>query len=313
MSGFPPRRGGARSPRAPGTCRRRARADLHCHTTASDGTWTPEEAVRRAAAAGLAALGISDHDTLDGIAPAMAAGARLGVEVVPGVEINTRHGGTDVHILGYYVDSGDAGLNRVLAEKRDARRLRLDRMLTRLEAAGIRVPAECVLALAGGGPVGRPHLARALVEAGYASSVAEAFDRYLVPGAPGYVPRDPMTPAEAVRAILAAGGVPVLAHPGLTARDDLIPGLVAAGLAGIEAHHPAHDLKQRRRYAAVAGRLGLIVTGGSDAHGPGGPAHSAEGEDVGTVTVRYEVVRALRRRARDGAGAAGEGARRASW
>lgn len=265
-------------------------ADLHAHTTASDGTLTPPELVAAALAAGLQALGICDHDSVDGVAPARSAAWGSGLEVVPGVEINTSLGELEVHILGYYCRPGDPELTALLARLRDERQNRVVRMVERLRSAGYPVPLERVRELAGEGAIGRPHVARALVEAGHAASEREAFGDLLLPGRPGYVERYKLSPLEAVRSVLAAGGVPVLAHPGLVGRDDLVGELAAGGLRGLEVHHPEHNEEQARHYLAMAERFGLLVTGGSDYHGPG---HGHE-SDLGSVRVPFDTVERLK-------------------
>lgn len=267
----------------------RGRADLHSHTTASDGSLTPAELVAEALRVGLCAVGVCDHDSVDGVAPACSAAAGTSLAVVPGVEINTTYDSLEVHVLGYYVQIEDPDLADLLGRLRAERQNRARRMVQRLEQAGYPVRLERVLELSGGGAVGRPHVARALVEAGYATSEGEAFANFLVPGRPGYVERYKLTPREAVQAILAAGGVPVLAHPGLVGREELIPDLAEAGLVGLEVYHTDHSPEQSRHYLAVAQRHGLLVTGGSDYHGPGHGHLSG----LGHVTVPMETVAQL--------------------
>ncbi|HEY8416255.1 MAG TPA: PHP domain-containing protein, partial [Thermaerobacter sp.] len=236
---------------------------------------TPEERVRMARAAGLAAVGVTDHDTLDGLPAARRAAAETGLELVPGVELSAEVevGGrrVDVHVLGYWVDEADAPLVELLAERRRARERRLARILERLASHGIVLDEARVRAIAGRGAVGRPHVARALVEQGVVSTVAEAFERFLAPGRPGYVPREPLPPARAFAAIREAGGVPVLAHPGLmpSAAWQLLPAWKAQGLLGIEVRHSQHTQAQTETFLRWAEDLGLAPTGGSDCHGPG--------------------------------------------
>lgn len=267
----------------------RGRADLHSHTTASDGSLTPAELVAEALRVGLGAVGICDHDSVDGVDPARSAAAGTGLLVVPGVEINTTYDSLEVHVLGYYIRPADPDLAELLARLRHERQNRVRRIVQRLEQAGFPVRLERVLELSGEGAVGRPHVARALVEAGYAASEGEAFANLLVPGKPGYVERYKVTPREAVQAILAAGGVPVLAHPGLVGRDELISDLAVAGLMGLEVYHTDHSPEQSHRYLALARRHGLLVTGGSDYHGPGHGHLSG----LGHVTVPMETVARL--------------------
>ncbi len=217
---------------------------------------------------GLVALAITDHDTTSSYAPACRAAAAQGLEILPALEINAEEAGRDVHILGYYVDPGQDSLQEALSALRQSRLRRLGEILGRLDELGIPVGRDRVLEYAGGDSVGRPHVARALVEAGHAQDVAMAFDLFLGTGGPAFVPRRSLRPAQAVRLIRQAGGVAVLAHPGLLVDEELVQALVAEGLQGLEVHHPIHSLQARQRLQALAQRLGLLVTGGSDYHGP---------------------------------------------
>lgn len=275
------------SPEGAGNC---GGADLHVHTRASDGVYSPEEVVELARTVGLRAIGICDHDTLDGIEEAQKRGRALGITVVPGIEINTRHEGREVHVLGYYVKP-DEGFCRLLSELREGREKRLERIVTRLEELGLPVDPDQVREIAGEAPIGRPHIARAMVDAGYVGSVIEAFDKYLEVGRPAYFPRHRITPFEAVEAVANAGGIPVLAHPGSTGESELVEELVQSGLKGLEVCHPAHAPEQVIYYMELAERLGLMVTGGSDYHGD----DAAEGCALGGVRVPYETVVQLRK------------------
>lgn len=274
-------------------------ADLHVHTTASDGVLSPEAVVEAAAARGLAAVGITDHDTIAGIGAATrraaelsSAGWRRVPVVVPGVEINTDFGLGEIHILGYFVEWRAGTLARTLERLREGRRSRVRRIAERLGGLGMVVDLDRIVSSAEEGSVGRPHVARALVEAGYVRTAKEAFEKYLARGKPAYVGRERFTPREAVRAVLKAGGVAVLAHPAKEATRELVGDLVAAGLEGIEVHHPDHDRHLVRYYLALAKEQGLVVTGGSDSHGPG----AVHGAAIGSYTVGYDVVEELRRR-----------------
>ena len=271
------------------------RIDLHVHTSASDGLLTPTELAGAVRAGGVEIFSVCDHDTVDGLAAATRAADAAGLTSVPGVEISAFWGAVEFHILGYFIDPTHAALRSFLGATREARHARLRAMLTRLHAMGIGVPPEDVLARAHNGNVGRPHLARTLVERGYVGSVDEAFDRYLGTNRPAYVPRPDVRVRDAIAVIRAAGGIASLAHPGLHQRDEAIPELTAAGLEAIEVYHPHHAVGVARRYRRVAQRHNLLVTGGSDFHGSG------EGDHGGAVGVPclpeadYERLRAAAR------------------
>ncbi len=248
------------------------RLDLHLHTTYSDGSFPPDQVLARAAKAGVTALAITDHDTVDGILPATQAGRLLGIEVIPGVEISSRQEESELHILGYFVDLDDAQFLEQLTRLRESRHKRNPLIIERLRALGLDLTYDEVKELAGTDSVGRPHIARVLMQKGYVQSAKEAFDRYLGDGKPGYVPRELPEPAEAVAWIRDAKGIPVLAHPLWTkARGDrlhaLCEKLKAAGLGGIEVHYSTHTPQQTSEFLTIAKRLDLLITGGSDFHG----------------------------------------------
>lgn len=268
--------------------------DLHVHSSASDGTLPPAAVVQAAWAAGVTALAITDHDTMDGVAEAMAAAERLGIELVPGVELNTDRTYGEVHILGYFIPPDAHGFYSLLAQRREARVQRGLKMVERLQELGFRISFDDVLRVAGGGAITRPHVARAMVEAGCVASVQEAFQRYLYTGGPAYVPRDPFSAFDAVRAILEAGGVPVLAHPGRMTEEgkQLIPALVEHGLQGLECYYPEHSPEETEHFLALAAKYDLVVTGGTDAHGPG----SGHDRRIGSVSVPPGAVEALKER-----------------
>jgi hypothetical protein len=247
------------------------RVDLHTHSTASDGLLAPSQLVWQAHEAGLDLLALTDHDSTEGVAEATATGARAGVQVIPGVEVNTtlpEHRG-EAHVLGYYVDMVDTRFQESLRFIREARVRRAEQIVERLRAQGLDITWEHVRELAKG-TVGRPHIALALMEHGDASSIADAFDKYISPGKPAYVPRYKLSPQDAVHLIRAAGGVPVLAHPGGVTElaEQVLPDLAQAGLLGIECYYGDYDDATVSRLAGIAGHFGLIATGGSDYHGP---------------------------------------------
>jgi predicted metal-dependent phosphoesterase TrpH len=244
--------------------------DLHLHTTASDGRSEPEDLARRAAAAGLRTIAVTDHDTTAGVARTRAAAEPLGLSVEMGIEITAVHAGRDVHLLGYFFDDGHPELAAFLEQQRADRRRRIDLMLGRLRDMGVALDGEAVRAqgVADGKAIGRPALARALVTAGHAKDVADAFDRYLADGRPAFIARQGASPADVVALIARAGGVSSFAHPGKLGLDDLLPGLARDGLTAVEVFHPDHSAAESDRYMALAQGLGLLVSGGSDFHGP---------------------------------------------
>lgn len=244
--------------------------DLHTHTTASDGRCSPAELVRRAVAAGVSVLSVTDHDTVAGCEAADLACGLAGVEFVPGIEITSMADGADVHVLGYFVQLHSPALAAFLSAQRLQRLDRLRMMIDRLASVGIELDRDAILQPAIDDPAkaaGRPWIARALVAAGHVADTNQAFERWLARGRPAFVPRIAAPPEDVVRRIHEAGGIASLAHPGLTARDELIPGLAAAGLEALEAFHVEHDAQTTERYLGLAGRLGLLVSGGSDFHG----------------------------------------------
>ena len=268
--------------------------DLHSHTTASDGRSTPEQLVRRAVAAGVTTLAVTDHDTTAGVGPARAAAQPLGLNIVMGIEITAVVNGRDVHMLGYFFDDGHPELTAFLTAQREDRRRRIEMMIDRLESLGAPVSRASILrnATKPGVSIGRPALARAVVARGYAKDVADAFDKYLGEGRPAYVSRQGASPAEVVKLVGKAGGVASFAHPGKLGLDSLLPELAGAGLAGLEVFHPDHDEVTTAKYLAMASELNLAPTGGSDFHGPG----SGRAECLGTVGITDADLRSLRER-----------------
>jgi len=245
--------------------------DLHAHTTASDGTLSPRELVSAAARRGVRVLAVTDHDSTDGLRDAFDEAAKHPpLTIVPGLEINCDApgaAGAEVHVLGYYVDHEAGWFQDFLREQRVERAARVHRIAARLAELGMPIDAAEVFAIVKEGSAGRPHVAQVMVQRGYVRSVREAFDRYLHANGPANVPRKHLTPAEAVRIIRRAHGVPVFAHPGLADRDALIPELVEAGLMGIEAIYAEHSAAQTAHYKDVCRAHGLVATGGSDYHG----------------------------------------------
>jgi predicted metal-dependent phosphoesterase TrpH len=252
--------------------------DLHSHTTASDGHTAPEELVARAADLGIEVLAITDHDTTNGIAPAVVEAQRRGITVVPGVEISTLAGRDEIHLLGYFVGLEAPALQAVLARTQAARLERARGMLARLAGLGMCVEWERLVEIAGGsGSIGRPHVAESLLEAGYVSSFNEAFDLWIGRGCPAYVERYKLSPEEAICLIRNSGGLAVLAHPYIYDRNGVcktgldlsrwLPRLWAAGLEGIEVYYPNYPRGISRCLLTMAIHYGLLITGGSDFHG----------------------------------------------
>ncbi len=268
--------------------------DLHSHTNLSDGTTTPEENVATAVRLGLAGLGVTDHDTTAPWERARAAAEGTGLEIVPGVEFSAELDSASVHVLGYWVDPDNAPLQDEMDRLRNERDRRAEQIVEKFNELGVAITIARVRELAGEAPVGRPHIARAVVEAGAAADVTEVFDTWLSDAGPAYVPKYAVDPVRAVRLLVEAGGAAVLAHPGLYGRDDegidvaVVERMAAAGLVGIEADHPHHSDEAREHWRQVARDLGLLVTAGSDFHG--------ESKDLllGDATTAAEVVEALR-------------------
>lgn len=272
----PPRQGELHEPRI----------DLHTHTMASDGTLSPAELVELASRRGISVLGITDHDTLDGVAEARRSSqlsdTQTGIHLVPGVELSTTVTGAEVHVLGYFVDESDDELSQTLARFAQGRRRRIEQVIARLRAIGIPLDADVILRHADAGSIGRPHVARALVELGMVRTTDEAFDRYLRKDRPGWVPRDPFSPQDAVRLLADHGVVPVLAHPFSTkAVEQTVRSLIPAGLLGIEVFYGEYDARQHRELLTIATTFELVPTGGSDFHGPG----FREGRELGSVDI----------------------------
>jgi hypothetical protein len=273
--------------------------DLHTHSNASDGSFPPREVVRLAKERGLKALALTDHDTIDGLAEAVAAGREFGVEVIPGVEISARHPSGSIHILGYFLDYESELLAQRLAVLKQARKDRNPQIIDKLNKLGIPVTMEQVEAISGGGQVGRPHIAQALYQSGYVQSFQEAFDIYLGNDGLAYVSKFRFSPEEATAMIRDANGIPVLAHPftlGLHTSETLRPVLKELrdlGLAGLECYYPEHSFGQEALYLYLARELGLLITGGSDFHGDNKPEVS-----LGRITCQpllvYDLVVAMK-------------------
>ena len=276
------------------------RIDLHTHSSYSDGSLSPRQLVQLAKKRRLRAIALTDHDTVAGVEEALQAGNELGVEVVPGVEISAQYTPGTMHILGYYIRASHRELQGALKKLQQARAARNPKIIERLQALGLELTTTEVLDLSAG-QVGRPHIARALVNRGYVSSIDEAFERYLKKGAIAYVEKFRFPPEEAIAIIRRAGGISVLAHPftlGMAKSDELsqlVRGLRKMGLEGIEVFYPNHTEEMAVIYEDVAKRLGLICTGGSDFHG-NFRDHSHLGNTLPGQDLDYRILQALRER-----------------
>lgn len=263
-------------------------ADLHLHTTASDGTLTPRQMVQAAKEVGLSVIAITDHDTVSGLAEALEAGQELDIEVIPGIELSTIDSKQEVHILGYYIDTSCQNLLDVLSQMIHARDTRAVRMIEKLNELGVSITLDRVREISGNEFMGRPHIARAMIEAGYIKEHAEAFTtEYIGSGGRAYVERYKITPEQAISLIHEAGGVAVLAHPGclgdggVLGEEDIVR-YVGFGLDGVEVYYAKHSPEQVEYYKRLALTYGLMMTGGSDFHG-------GEGESLG-VMLKHECV-----------------------
>ena len=257
-----------------------ASGDFHLHSTCSDGVRSPTWVMETAAANGVRVLALTDHDTTEGLAEAGAAAAAAGLRLIPGIELSVDLDGVDAHLLGFGFDIEHGPLQAYLSEQREGRVGRMKRMVRVLGEHGVTVEAERVLEIAGEASVGRPHVARALVEAGYVGSVAEAFDEWLGDGRPGHITRDRLTPGEAIDLLHEAGGVVFVAHPVFLgeAYEEAVATLAAMGLDGMETYYKHYDEETIAAHEALAAKLGLGRSGGSDYHGLGNPNDREIGE-----------------------------------
>ena len=266
------------------------RIDLHAHTNASDGEHPPEELVEIARTRNLAYLGIADHDTIAGLERAVARTHTAGdIEIIPGVEFSTDWEKREIHVLAYMVDYTDAATIALADKFREGRLGRAQKILAKLDALGAPVEFDKVAAIAGDAAIGRPHVARALVDAGHVATIQEAFDKYLASDKPAYVEYESASPHQAVQMIRAVGAVPVLAHPYEVQR--IVPELVQVGLVGLECYYAQYDERQQHELVALAKQYGLIATGGSDFHGLHRMGHMSA---LGEVNVPFEAVEKLK-------------------
>ena len=246
-----------------------SKVDLHLHSTASDGQFSPTEIVRKSAMAGLNVIALADHDTVNGIIPALEAVKFFPeLEVLPCVEISTDISQGEVHILGYFVDYTNDKLQATLGKMRESRQERAQRMIIKLTKLGLSITWERVQEIAGSGSIGRPHIAQAMLERGYITSIKEAFTKYIGWGGPAYAEREKMSSLEAIELVLQAQGLPVFAHPlTIDNPEAIVIELKVAGLVGIEAYYGSYTVEEINRLVNIANRHNLIATGGSDYHG----------------------------------------------
>lgn len=269
-------------------------ADLHIHTNKSDSTFSPEEVVRYAANCGLCAIAITDHDSVEAIPLVSEYANRYKIEIIPGVELSTDSNGEEAHILGYCIDFRKKWFLDKLEFLRHNRISRAQRMIGKLNELGLEITINDVLGISGEGAIGRMHIARALLEKKYISTISEAFQKYLGKGRYAYVKKYRITPREAIDMIVKLDGISVLAHPQIMNQDALIPGMIKQGLQGIEVYHSDHTHNGEERYLELAKKYNLVVTGGSDCHGIG------KGKVLmGTVKIPYELVERLKNRVRN--------------
>ena len=263
--------------------------DLHLHSTASDGTWTPSEVVQRAQQAGVQVMALTDHDTLAGAHEAAPEAERRGIHFLLGVELNTDAGGAEIDILGYFLQEPPVWFQEFIASRQAARVDRARAIVVRLNALGLPVRYERVRELAQG-IVARPHVAQAMIEQGHATSQRDAYKRYIGFGAPAYVERDSLHPVTAMQYVKRAGGLAIVAHPGLVDDEEAVRSLVASGASGLEVYYAFHTPDQTAAWLKLARERGLLITAGSDAHGPG----RAKSKDIG-VAVSGDLWPALQR------------------
>ena len=266
-------------------------ADLHLHTNFSDGTYTPEELVERAAQLGLTAVALTDHDTVEGCARMSVAAQSAGLEFIPATELTAEFDGIELHLLGYFVDTQNPKLLAEMARFQQVRQERIREMVARLNRLDVPLRADAVFALANCRSPGRPHVGRALVMGGFCATLDEAFDRFLKKNRPAWVPKFKISALDAIALVHQAGGLAVMAHPGLNRTDEIIPHLVSAHLDGLECFHTKHCPAASLHYVRLAQEFNLAITGGSDCHGlsKGKPL-------IGTVKIPYHYVEELKAR-----------------
>lgn len=268
------------------------KADLHIHTKCSDGIFSPKEIVVRAAASGLSAISITDHDSVAGIDEAKPLATTKGIELIPGVEMSSTYKNHDIHVLGYFFDYQHSELKRYLDHCRHLRTERAERMVSKLEKMGVKICIEQIILKAQNGSVGRPHIAAVLQDGGYVKSFSEAFSKYLGAHSPAYVKSIETHPAEIIKLINDAGGLSFLAHPAQNVPDEILKQLITFGLDGIEIVHPSHDAYKQNYYREIANEYFLLFSGGSDYHG----LKEHDNQTFGSITIPYKWVSKMKRR-----------------
>lgn len=262
--------------------------ELHCHSTASDGDCTPTELVERAIAIGITSLAITDHDTVDGVAEAFLAARELDLRIIPAVELSCHFEGREAHLLGYFVEYRDGDFLALLEKMKEERRQRVHRIIQKLGELGLQLSFSDVEEMASGDAIGRPHVARALLNKGHVESISQAFDLYIGNQGPAYVGRSLLSLEEGIEAIRRAGGVSVLAHPGVYRDWARVERAMKLPINGLEVWHPAHKKADRKRAKRLGGRYNKVLTGGSDFHGPRADYH-----EMGSSQVTESVVTRL--------------------
>ncbi|MEA3505949.1 MAG: PHP domain-containing protein [Elusimicrobiota bacterium] len=266
-------------------------ADLHIHTTYSDGTCSPEEVVKIAKEKGLSAIAITDHDITDGLCPAIKMGAKIGIEVIPGIELSCEYNSVEIHILGYYINWENSWFQTKLKVFQKARERRAYYILNKLRALGYDIDEHMLMSKVSLGSVSRLHFARCLEEMGAVDNIKEAFDKFLGAGRPAFVRKLRITPEEALNMIHRVGGVSVVAHPVFGgSHKNFLKKLKRLGLSGIEAYHPYHPLEKTKKYIKYADDLGLVVTGGTDSHGL-----KEKENPIGSMRIDYAMVEDIKR------------------
>lgn len=264
-------------------------ADLHLHTIFSDGSYTPEELLSQSLKSGLSTIAIVDHDTVEAIAPAIEISGKQGIEVLSGIELSAEYDGLEIHILGYLIDYHNEKLRQKLEFLKSNRVERIYKITDKLKEIGLDLKPDTVFDIAKQGTVGRLHVARAMLKAGLVSSIPQAFGKYIGDKSPAYVCNFKFSPFDAIRLIRNTGGIPVLAHPYILNRDDLILKFIDYGLMGLEAYYPEHTKTMVNHYLTLAKKYNLLVTGGSDCHGDAKPEIK-----IGSIKIPYELVEKLK-------------------